>query len=976
MRLRVCFAVALALLVSREAGAQFFSQGADPGAVRWYQITTDNYRVIYPEGLDSLARVYAGNLENVRSAVGRGLDMLPNANYARPMPVVLHPYASTGNGMVTWTPRRMELQTTPQYEFPEATPWPMQLAIHESRHVSQMQLGSSKTFRWIKYLLGELVEGALSAIYGGPVFFEGDAVVAETALTEAGRGRSGDFLEYYRACFREGQERDYWQWLYGSLNRYSPDRYALGYMTIAGADRLYDTNFSNRFYERIRTNHGISFLNLQKTMKDVSGKAFPAAFREICGSFRDEWAQDEAARAPFMPSDLLTPVAGRFPIYAGLTELDGLLYAVRSSMDSSPELVSIDREGREKHIARMAPGVDDLISDESDGRIYWAENVPDPRWEMRSFSDIRYMDAQGRIHNLTRGQRYYNPDFHSGMLAVAEYGIDGRSSVVVLDRDGNVMSRTPLPDGMQALEPVWVSGDIYLSILNDEGIGIYRLEGLEPVIAPQKSKLGDLRAEGGKISFVSDLDGVMELYSLDLADSVVEKITSLPVGGHDFYIFDGRLYYTATTPDAVAVYSTPVDSLPRRRVDFSVRYSHGAAEYLNSRETVAVGSGAVEIGAPGKYSKLGHMFRFHSWMPFYFNFDDVSSISFESIYKDAGLGATAFFQNELGSSSGSIAYHARPENGRWRHSGHAKFVYRGWYPVIEANLDFNDSKAAKYSVQTVVGGRKFREVETSLPSLDFGVKTYVPFNFSSGGWSRGFIPQLTFNINNSVFGKYDINGRFLINNYMSRAGISLRGYTMMHVPSSCIYPRWGLGAEAGYVARPLMERVVCSEAYAYLYSYVPGILPAHGIRLSAMGAFKASEGIFTQESVNIAPRGFSSMASSLIGTYPARTRFTLDYALPFADIDWSGMSPVAYLRNFELTAHADCSLYGTKDKVWGNLFSVGADLAARLGNLLWIPYATRIGVSYNYNGGSGFAAVEEACGQGRNSVSLLLSIDF
>lgn len=976
MRLRTCLALAVALLISGEAGAQFFSNGADPGALRWNQVKTENYRVVYPEGLDSLARIYAGNLENVRKAVGRGIAMLPNGNYSRPMPVVLHPYTSTGNGMVTWTPRRMELQTTPDAVFPEATPWPMQLAIHESRHVSQMQLGSSRTFKWLKYPFGELVDGALSAIYGGPVFFEGDAVVAETALTDAGRGRSGDFLEYYRVCFREGINRDYWQWLYGSLNRYNPDHYALGYMTLAGASRLYGTNFSGAFYDRIRTHHGISFLNLQKTMKEVSGKNFSTAFDEICASFADEWAMGEAARGPFMPSKPLVPVSGRFPQYEELTVLNGSLYAVRSSLDSTPVLVRIDSEGKETRIIQMSPKASGLSADEIDGRIYWTEEIPDPRWEMRSFSDIRYLDAGGKVRRLTHGQRYYNIDIDSGRLVVVEYGIDGRSYVVVLDREGNVKSKTPVPDGMQALEPVWVSDTLYFSALTDEGIGIFRLEDIKPVLLPQKSKIGDLWEECGKLSFVSDLDGVMELYELDLENSVVEKVSSLPVGGHEFCLLDERLYYTVTTPDAVAVYSTPVDSLSRRKADFSGRHRYGTAEYLATSETVPIEENDVTISKPERYSKLGHLFRFHSWMPFYFNYDDISSISFESIYRNAGLGATAFFQNDLGTSSGSIAYHVRPENGKWRHSGHVKFTYRGWYPVFEASLDFNDSNAEMYSVQAVVGGRKFRAVKTSLPSLDFGAGAYVPFNFSSGGWNRGVVPQLTFNINNDVFGKYAINGNFLINNYMSRMTASLRGYAMMRVPSSCIYPRWGLGIEAGYVARPLMESVICSEAYAYLYGYVPGILPAHGIRLSAIAAVKASDGIFSQGSVNAAPRGFTGTVSSLIAAYPARARFTFDYAFPFADIDWSGISPLTYVRNFELTAHADYALYGRPGNISGNLFSVGADLAAHLGNLLWIPYDTRIGVSYNYNGGSGFTAVEQAAGQGRNSVSLIMSIDF
>ena len=47
-----------------------------------------------------------------------------------------------------------------------------------------------------------------------------------------------------------------------------------------------------------------------------------------------------------------------------------------------------------------------------------------------------------------------------------------------------------------------------------------------------------------------------------------------------------------------------------------------------------------------------------------------------------------------------------------------------------------------------------------------------------------------------------------------------------------------------------------------------------------------------------------------------------------------------------------------------------------LGNLFWIPYRTRIGVSYDYNGGASF---ESFAAQGlaeRHRVSLLFSIEM
>jgi hypothetical protein len=103
--------------------------------------------------------------------------------------------------------------------------------------------------------------------------------------------------------------------------------------------------------------------------------------------------------------------------------------------------------------------------------------------------------------------------------------------------------------------------------------------------------------------------------------------------------------------------------------------------------------------------------------------------------------------------------------------------------------------------------------------------------------------------------------------------------------------------------------------------------------------------------------GVSGLQSFLLSRYVSQAKLTLDYAMPLVPVDWSGLGPVAYVRNFELTLHADgCFLMKPSDlqgyTAGKFLYSAGADLAVRLGNLLWIPYAARIGVSYNYNGGA------------------------
>ena len=123
---------------------------------------------------------------------------------------------------------------------------------------------------------------------------------------------------------------------------------------------------------------------------------------------------------------------------------------------------------------------------------------------------------------------------------------------------------------------------------------------------------------------------------------------------------------------------------------------------------------------------------------------------------------------------------------------------------------------------------------------------------------------------------------------------------------------------------------------------------AHGIKLTAAVQHHASDGVLCEAYMTTTPRGFSLESGAFMSSYPMQSKFTVDYAFPFAPVGWSWLCPAAYVRNFEMTLHADYGLYSADRSAGTSLFSAGADLTARLGNFLWIPYDTRIGVEYEH----------------------------
>ena len=219
--------LALLIFIPFTASAQFFVTGDDPGRLRWNYMDTESYRVIYPQGSDSLARVYARKLEKYKVPVSRTSGHMTGEGTGKIMPVVLHTH-NDSNGSVALGPFRMDLYTVPSAYDPEPLPWSTMLSIHESRHITQMQFGLTGKHRPGKWFFGEGWNMLAFLLYPGTSKTEGDAVVAETALSKSGRGRTADFLNYYWVAMDQGDFRSWFKWRFDSQMNYVPTYYALG----------------------------------------------------------------------------------------------------------------------------------------------------------------------------------------------------------------------------------------------------------------------------------------------------------------------------------------------------------------------------------------------------------------------------------------------------------------------------------------------------------------------------------------------------------------------------------------------------------------------------------------------------------------------------------------------------------------------------------------------------------------------------
>ena len=139
-----------------------------------------------------------------------------------------------------------------------------------------------------------------------------------------------------------------------------------------------------------------------------------------------------------------------------------------------------------------------------------------------------------------------------------------------------------------------------------------------------------------------------------------------------------------------------------------------------------------------------------------------------------------------------------------------------------------------------------------------------------------------------------------------------------------------------------------------------------------MGETSPKSGLFAFPLADVVPRGFESSIGSTVASFSNKAMFSIDYALPFAALDWSFLSPVAYIKNLEFSPQADFAFYSGNSGT-GTLLSAGASLCLKLGNLLWLPFDSRIGLDYNLLSGSLLQYVETS---NRHVISLVFTSSF
>ncbi|MFV0590773.1 MAG: hypothetical protein ACK5M7_05270 [Draconibacterium sp.] len=951
--------VFLFLLTVTIAKAQYFQTGQDPSSIKWRQINTDNFQLIYPDYYENQAQLLAQKLEKVYTYASYTLKYKPQK-----ISVILHTQTVNSNGLVAYAPKRSEFYTTPhQAIYP--LDWLEQLAVHEFRHVVQIDKINSELPKIFKLLLGEQGTALVFGAYLPWWFIEGDAVVTETALSNYGRGRLPSFLMEHRALVVEMGADSYDKAYLGSYKDYVPNHYMLGYYLVGNARERYGADLWEKVMKRVGRKP-FSFTPFNSALKTETGLNKVELYQEVFDSLARVWKTEDASFVSRAGTVTISKPSETYTNYRYNHWLNNHeIIAYKTGFDDIPAFVKIDQNGREEILLR--PGT---IFDESVGYsgewIVWSEQVPDLRWSHsgRSVIQLFNVNTKHKIHFNTE-YKAFAPALSSSheKILVVEADFSNNYYLTVYDVvSGKMVSRFQTPENYYFLSPQWVGENAAVAVvLTDNGKRLAKFDlksGNFRILFDQDlGEIKQLQIKNDKLYFIGGYSGKDALYSFDFATNEVMQL----------YIPRFGAAYPAISSAGEILLSDYTANGYRliKAVDLQPLKIQQTKQELYPLATSLAGQ---EMGIPNllasdtlkysseRYSKVSHLFNFHSWAPVFvdpYNYEFASGISLMS-------------QNKLGTAETVLGY-------RWNSSEsngdlYAHYIYKGWFPVIdlEASSGKRSTKYGQITEYTQNGQVVSRD--TTMQSFDWtesnlNATVQFPVNLTRGIFYRLLQPEIAYNYTNYKTKSTAPDG-FPKGSFNS---LTYRLYYHQIRKSSYrdVLPDFGLILDGSYVHSPFGDNNLGSLLSGEGIMYLPGFKANHGIKLYGGAQDRINGTQFSYSDDIRFPRGWKRTGTRqmVVGT--------IDYKLPLLNPDWS-IGGLTYIKRVSASVFFDYAHmtrnYYSNGEVAGyfkqNISSYGVELLSEL-NFLRFYAPVQLGGRFSY-----LPEIRSA------NVALLLSVDF
>lgn len=875
----------IVLSLSFSAGIIAQGIGLHPPEVNWRQLRGDHARIFFPEGYEDRAQRVASMIdwmaENHTDGVG---DRLYDFD------LVLQTPNMTINGYVGLGPFRSEFYVTPPQSFSllSQTEWVDLLTIHEFRHVQQNSNERRGLTKLISYLQGQQGWSVFSSLATPNWYSEGDAVITETALSAAGRGRTPAFSKDLRSLLNADEVYTYQKARNGSFRDLVPDHYRYGYGMLTYARERYGNEvWKNVLHEGAA--YRSPFYSFSRALKRATGNTTRQLYRATMQDLST--MQDSALQAspPTAPGEVINAGEGRdirdyrFPF----TDGEGRLIALRSSYRQLPALVAVTPGKKDKIITPIGIQREPWI-DGGDRLVVWTESRQHPRYTNRQWSDLILYDLKSGTRRKLTGHGHYvsarlNPD-ETELVAVWLDPLAGKVELHIIDVASGGLTARKLVD----------AGNVSWPDFSPDGKLVYFLSGSRDGVAvnswnPASGAVTSLRpASYSPIDMLSvDEDGVLLLtlggsgtdnvYSFDPASASQIPLTDVAIGAYYPYRSGDTLYFSVPTPHGQRLAASRLSSgenglieLGPYRPNFFQRPAAFSGEVYDLPNEIEERKYPTE-----NFSNTLGGIKLHSW-------------SYNGSYVTPGLGIE--FANALNTFELSIdgLYNFNED----RYSGGATLTYGGLFPVIQLTGNYRARNTVAQEART----DSLRFFVQEFDQLTMGSTVTVPLQWVAGNMVTTFAPSAGFQYYDLGDAEEGVLPRNFANVSLGIGFSALRRTSVRQVQSR-------LGAVANLAYDRALGSSRAGERLRLRSSvFLPSVFHTHGIRLDLDVQREQAENLFQYPDVFQYARGFDDPLNDRV------FRLGANYQLPLLYPDF-GILGITYFKRLRLNAFYDYSRF-------------------------------------------------------------------
>jgi hypothetical protein len=960
----------LTFLISLSAEAQNVLEN-NPTSLRWLQVNTPNFRVLFPDGFETQAQRVANTLEHIRHAEARSLGTEP-----RRISVILQNQSSISNGFVSVLPRRSEFYTMPpqNYNFLGTNDWLDLLSAHEYRHIVQYQHATRGFNRALYYLFGNATLAAMSQAAAPSWFWEGDAVATETAFTHSGRGRIPNFELLFRTNLSEGRSFNYHKQYLGSYKHAIPNHYVLGYEMVNYLRRK--TNDGDIWGKITGQSWNVPFIPFafSNAIKRNTGMYVTDLYEDMAKNLTVEW-EAEIKKKNLTTFETVNPrTAKAYTDYQYPQPLeDGSILALKSGIGDIDQFVVL-QNGQEKKV--FTPGFmnDAGMLSTAFNTVIWNEYGYDPRWRVKNYSLIKMYDTERKEKRVIGGKhaRYGSAALspQGDKIVTVRSDNEYKTTVVVLEIfTGKVIHEFPNPDNSFYAMPRWSDdGSSVVAVKTTrEGktISVFQFDSNEEkeVLPVSQENLGHPVLFQHYLLFNSPANGIDNVYALDRTTGKRYQITESKYGAYNPALSkDGKvIYYNDQTANGLDVVKVPFNPAGWKSSN-PVLTQQPLYQHLVEQE----GRPNLFDSIPAKtypirrYSKASGVLNPYSWGAFYQG--DLSHVEFGIHSRDI-LSTTELMVG--------YTFDLTERTGFWK----AGVSYQGLYPILDVNFMMGDRSVEEGEVPTTIveNGDTTQVVHDIVfdwheETVEAGFR--IPLlttksKYSSGveiGNSVGFTKVSDFSNGISVdslshsryvpalivddtvrsvypFFEYIGNGDLIFNH------VSLSAQHLLKRSHRDIYSKWGQAIFVDYFNTPYGGDLKGGLLSVVGYLYFPGFFKHHS--LNGYWAYQETQvnGSFDdylfRNTVPI-PRGQS------VGRFEKFYSMSANYTLPiwYPDI---AIGPVLNIQRVRLNAFADYAFGESRlySRTSQSYLSVGGELKFDINIMRFLPQLD-IGFRYSY----------------------------